>query len=99
MDYPNDREVLETFECAETVSFRLPRSFDILIYTQSIFSYRLSHILRTMKAMQSSTKTSIRIDAEGVLGLQFLSTSASPQTGTLVENFIDFRCLSVDEDR
>ncbi|KAI5124511.1 hypothetical protein M0805_003035 [Coniferiporia weirii] len=82
MDYPNDREVLETFECDSTVSF----------------SYRFSHITRTLRALQGSSKTSLRIDAEGVLSLQFLSTTPSPKTGTQVDSIVDFRCLSINDD-
>ncbi|KAA1477107.1 Rad1-domain-containing protein [Dentipellis sp. KUC8613] len=81
MDYPNDREVLETFECARSVSF----------------SYRYAHIARTLRALQSSTKTSLRIDEEGLLSLQFLMPSPKPRGG-MSEAFIEFRCLPLDED-
>ncbi|THH09365.1 hypothetical protein EW145_g2074 [Phellinidium pouzarii] len=82
MDYPNDREVLETFECDSTVSY----------------IYRFSHITRTLRALQGSSKTSLRIDGQGVLSLQFLSTSPSPKTGTQVDSIVDFRCLSIDDE-
>ena len=36
------------------------------------FSYRFSHIARTLKALSSSIKTSLRIDGDGLLALQFL---------------------------
>ncbi|THH21077.1 hypothetical protein EW146_g419 [Bondarzewia mesenterica] len=80
MDYPNDREVLETFECLQTVNF----------------SYRFGHISRTLRALQSSTKTSLRIDEEGLLSLQFLMPSPKPRGGTS-DAFIEFRCLPLDE--
>ncbi|TFY79898.1 hypothetical protein EWM64_g4118 [Hericium alpestre] len=81
MDYPNDREVLETFECTRTVSF----------------SYRYSNITRAIRALQHSTKTSLRIDEEGLLSLQFLMPSPKPRGGTS-DAFIEFRCLPLDED-
>lgn len=56
MDYPNDREVLEVFECVERVSF----------------NYRFSHIARALRALQSSLKVSLRIDSDGLLSLQFM---------------------------
>ncbi|KAI0320312.1 Rad1/Rec1/Rad17 [Amylostereum chailletii] len=80
MDYPNDREVLETVDCEKSVRF----------------SYRFSHMSRTLKALQSSTKTSLRIDGEGLLSLQFLMPSPKPKGGTS-EAFIEFRCLPLDE--
>ncbi|KAF9009470.1 Rad1/Rec1/Rad17 [Cyathus striatus] len=84
MDYPNDRDVLETFECTRPVNF----------------SYRFSHISKALKALQSSTKTSLRIDDEGLLSLQFLMPSPRPR-GTSVEGadgFIDFNCLALDDE-
>lgn len=75
MDYPNDREVLELFECAERVSF----------------NYRFSHITRALRALQNSLKTSLRIDSDGLLSLQFMMPATQ---GALVE----FKCLAlVDE--
>ncbi|KAJ3797736.1 Rad1/Rec1/Rad17 [Lentinula aff. detonsa] len=84
MDYPNDRDVLESFECLAPVSF----------------SYRFSHITRTMRAMQTSVKTSLRIDNEGLLSLQFLMPSSAPRmnSGGGTSNFIEFRCLALEED-
>ncbi|KAG5650882.1 hypothetical protein H0H81_010661 [Sphagnurus paluster] len=81
MDYPNDRDVLETFECIRNVRF----------------SYRFQHISRTLKALQSSTKTSLRIDEDGLLSLQFLMPSPKPK-GTSAEAFIEFRCLALDDE-
>ncbi|GLB35461.1 putative repair protein Rad1/Rec1/Rad17 [Lyophyllum shimeji] len=84
MDYPNDRDVLETFECTRSVRF----------------SYRFAHISRTLRALQNSTKTSLRIDEEGLLSLQFLMPSPKPKgaSGQSSDAFIDFRCLALDEE-
>ena len=77
MDYPNDKEVLESFSCSQTVSF----------------SYHTTHISRTARALSSSTKTSLRIDGEGLLSLQFLMPS--PVSAKKSEAFIEFRVCSL----
>jgi len=83
MDYPNDRDVLETFECTRNV----------------IFSYRFGHISRALRALQSSTKTSLRIDEEGLLSLQFLMPSPKARAADGgADAFIEFRCLALDGD-
>ncbi|KAF8522074.1 Rad1/Rec1/Rad17 [Hysterangium stoloniferum] len=76
MDYPNDREVLESFECLTPVKFR----------------YRLSRIAYTLRALQSSTKTSLRIDHEGLISLQFMMATGGPNA------FIEFRCQPLQDD-
>ncbi|KAK2460638.1 hypothetical protein APHAL10511_007108 [Amanita phalloides] len=83
MDYPNDKDVLETFECVMPLEF----------------SYRFAHINRTLRALQSSTKTSLRIDDEGLLSLQFLMPSPKIRLGHEEETpaFIEYRCLALDE--
>ncbi|OCH89081.1 Rad1-domain-containing protein [Obba rivulosa] len=82
MDYPNDKEVLETCECAQRVSF----------------SYKFAHITRALKALQASTKTSLRIDEDGLLSLQFIVASPKPRGGGRLESFIEFSCLPLVED-
>lgn len=67
---------------------------NFLINEPCIYSYRFAHISRTLKALQGSTKTSLRIDDEGLLSLQFLMPSPKPRGG-IVEAFIEFRvCLA-----
>ena len=76
MDYPNDREVLESFACIHPLSV----------------SYHTAHISRTARALASSTKTSLRIDEKGLLSLQFLMPGAGvggAKKGT--DAFIEFR--------
>ncbi|KAI0956686.1 hypothetical protein AcW1_005304 [Taiwanofungus camphoratus] len=82
MDYPSDKEVLETCECDQSVSF----------------SYRFNYILCAMRALQSSTKTSLRINERGLLCLQFLMPSPRPRGGDRSDAFIEFRCLALDDD-
>ncbi|KXN88090.1 Cell cycle checkpoint protein RAD1 [Leucoagaricus sp. SymC.cos] len=79
MDYPNDKEVLESFECTRSVSF----------------SYRFSHIAKTLRAVSSSTKTSLRIDDDGLLSLQFMmpSPKARGTDGGDSSAFIDFQVM------
>jgi cell cycle checkpoint protein len=99
MEYPDDRDVLETFECELPVSFRcVPMSGHTTIADDTTLpSYRFSLMTRTLKALNSSTKTSLRIDDEGLLSLQFLMPSPRPK-GALgpaptagTEAFIEFR--------
>ncbi|KAI0637443.1 Rad1/Rec1/Rad17 [Trametes polyzona] len=81
MDYPNDREVLETCECAQPVSF----------------TYRFQHVSRALRALQSSLKTSLRIDDEGLLSLQFMMPAPRKAGGRRSEAFIEFWCLPLEE--
>ncbi|KZT20264.1 Rad1-domain-containing protein [Neolentinus lepideus HHB14362 ss-1] len=80
MDYPNDREVLETFNCEEPTKF----------------SYRFSHITKTLKALQASIKTALRIDSKGALGMQFLMPSGQARNDDGIL-FVDFQCMPLDD--
>lgn len=75
MDYPNDKDVLESYECVSPVKF----------------SYRVSHISSALRALQTSTKTSLRIDDEGLLSLQFLMAVGGRDA------FIELRCQPLDD--
>lgn len=46
-----------------------------------------------MRALQTSVKTSLRIDNEGLLSLQFLMPSSAPRMNPVgvTSNFIEFR--------
>ncbi|KAI0806889.1 Rad1/Rec1/Rad17 [Fomes fomentarius] len=81
MDYPNDREVLETCECAQPVSF----------------TYKFSHIARAMRALQLSLKTSLRIDNEGLLDLQFLMPTPRRPAAQRSQAFVEFWCLPLSD--
>jgi cell cycle checkpoint protein len=97
MDYPDDRDVLESFDCDIPVSFRFASHSSCPCSRPIIFcSYRFSLMLRMLKALNSSTKTSLRIDDEGLLSLQFLMPSPRPRIALgpqadSVEAFIEFR--------
>ncbi|KAL0577082.1 checkpoint clamp complex protein Rad1 [Marasmius crinis-equi] len=63
------------------------------------FDYRFAHITRAMRALQTSIKTSLRIDKEGLLSLQFLMPAqGSKRNASSSSNFIEFRCLALDEE-
>lgn len=63
MDYPNDRDVLETFECEHTIrntSVLFPcllLCFPFLALSSLFHRYKFSHIQLTTKALIASTKT------------------------------------------
>ncbi|KAI0345214.1 Rad1-domain-containing protein [Trametopsis cervina] len=80
MDYPNDREVLETCDCPAPVSF----------------SYKHSHVQKALRALQNSTKTSLRIDEDGLLSLQFLMPSPRARPGKAANAFVEFRCMALE---
>ena len=77
MDYPNDKEVLESFICTHAVSV----------------SYHTAYIARAARGLTSSSKTSLRIDEAGLLSLQFLLPGApgGPGANKQKDAFIDFR--------
>ncbi|KAH8100252.1 Rad1-domain-containing protein [Cristinia sonorae] len=80
MDYPNDKEVLETCECPVAVSW----------------TYKAVHISRTAHSLKASLKTSMRINDQGLMSLQFLVPGAGPR-GKSVESFLEFRFLPIEE--
>jgi len=55
MDYPNDRDVLEAFDCEEPVEFK----------------YNFKPLYRVIRSLTSSVKSSIRIESSGLLSIQF----------------------------
>jgi len=55
MDYPNDRDVLETFDCIEPIQF----------------SYSFKPLNRVVRSLSTSVKSSLRIDSSGLLSIQF----------------------------
>ncbi|PCH38411.1 Rad1-domain-containing protein [Wolfiporia cocos MD-104 SS10] len=81
IDYPNDSEVLETCECAGQVRF----------------SYRFKLVTCAQRALQSSTKTSLRINEDGMLHLQLMLPAPRARSSDM-SAFVEFRCLPLDED-
>lgn len=62
-------------------------------------SYRFVHISHTIRALQSSTKTSLRIEAEGLLSLQFLVPVPKAKGGGSSDSFIEFRVRAIGTSR
>lgn len=73
-----------------SASGRTSKSFPMNWFNVHTTSYRFGHISRALRALQSSMKTSLRIDDEGLLSLQFLMPSPKPRGGSS-EAFIEFR--------
>lgn len=64
MDYPNDRDVLETFECQYLIqnAYTSTKPFQTtggrrLDVNSSSYRYKFSHVQLTTKALAASTKT------------------------------------------
>jgi len=77
MDYLKDKHILETFECKEPINY----------------TYRLAHINRALRAMQSSSQTSICIDEQGLLRMQFLR-----KINVNLETFLEFLFVPLQGD-
>ncbi|GAA5957389.1 hypothetical protein JCM8115_006975 [Rhodotorula mucilaginosa] len=86
MDYSDDKDVLEIFECEQALRN----------------SYKYSHILLTRHALSVSIKTSIRTDAHGLVSFQFMipmstrGPKASMREGKI--GFVEFLCVALDEE-
>ncbi|KAG8751650.1 ssDNA endodeoxyribonuclease [Serendipita sp. 396] len=66
IDFPNDREVLEHFECGQSLKFH----------------YSFDFVHKMIRALAVSVKVSIRIDSEGTMSLQFLMPSGTSKERT-----------------
>ncbi|GAA5935409.1 Rad17p [Sporobolomyces koalae] len=90
MDYSDNRDILEVFECESPIRN----------------SYKFSHIQLTRYALANSIKTSIRTDDYGLVSFQFmipLSPTKQPRSrpagGGTTDNvaFVEFLCVALDE--
>ncbi|KAI0685681.1 Rad1-domain-containing protein [Cerioporus squamosus] len=81
LDYPNDREVIETCECPQTISY----------------TYKFSHISRAMRALQISYKTSLRIDDQGMLSMQFMMLTQKRRGEGQQPAFVQIECLPLED--
>ncbi|GJN94659.1 hypothetical protein Rhopal_007742-T1 [Rhodotorula paludigena] len=86
MDYSDDKDVLEAFECDHPLRN----------------TYKFSHIQLTKVALQNSIKASIRTDAGGLVSFQFMiPLSPRGAKASIAENkigFVEFLCVALDED-
>ena len=79
IDYPKDSDMMQVFECQETLQYKYavtllavmppPNILTVSIYTLC-FRYRLALLKPCQKAVNQSTKISIRMDRRGFLSLQ-----------------------------
>ncbi|KAJ3152137.1 ssDNA endodeoxyribonuclease, partial [Irineochytrium annulatum] len=78
MDYPKDTELLESFQCQALRSYE---------YAQRLLQ-------PSMKALSLSTKTSIRVNSEGFLSMQFMIPISESKVA-----FVEFLCCpSIEEE-
>ncbi|GAA5911344.1 hypothetical protein JCM5296_007331 [Sporobolomyces johnsonii] len=90
MDYSDDRDILEVFECEFPIRN----------------TYKFSHIQLTRQALAASMKTSIRTDEHGLVSFQFMiplsaakgggGAQASVADGRVA--FVEFLCVALDEE-
>ncbi|GAA5993436.1 hypothetical protein JCM10908_002189 [Rhodotorula pacifica] len=86
MDYSDDKDVLEIFECEQALRN----------------SYKYSHIMLTKHALNVSIKTSIRTDTHGLVSFQFMipmstrGPKVSMKEGKI--GFVEFLCVALDEE-
>ncbi|GAA5847550.1 hypothetical protein JCM9279_005290 [Rhodotorula babjevae] len=85
MDYTDDKDVLEAFECEHPIRN----------------TYKFSHIQLTKHALASAIKVSIRTDQGGLISLQFMiplsprGARASVAEGKI--GFVEFLCVPLDD--
>ncbi|GAA5920386.1 hypothetical protein JCM1841_003367 [Sporobolomyces salmonicolor] len=87
MDYSDDRDILEVFECEFPIRN----------------TYKFSHIQLTKQALAASMKTSIRTDEYGLVSFQFMiplsgkgGAKASMADGRVA--FVEFLCVALDDE-
>ncbi|KDE06276.1 hypothetical protein MVLG_03435 [Microbotryum lychnidis-dioicae p1A1 Lamole] len=84
MDYPNDKDVLETFECQGPMRN----------------SYKYSQIQLIQKALNASIKTSLRTAADGLMSFQFMIPIGKRTTKAERDKFafVEFLCVAQDDE-
>ncbi|CAH7676511.1 Rad1/Rec1/Rad17 [Phakopsora pachyrhizi] len=94
IDFPNDRDILESFE------FNLPDHLDDEgIETMGIVknSYKLSNILKFKKALDVSTKASLRVDDTGFMSLQLLIPLDESSNLRVKKGYVEFLCVPIED--
>lgn len=95
IDFPNDRDILDNYQ------FKLPDDLDPDDLDRLGFirnSYKLSHILKIKKALDVSSKASLRVDDTGFLSLQLLIPLEESTTLKTRCGYVEFLCVP-NEDR
>lgn len=66
--------MMQVFECQETLQHKYIHEcrFDVVVYAMLLCRYKLALLKPCQKAVNQSTKISIRMDRRGFLSLQFM---------------------------
>ncbi|KAG0147922.1 hypothetical protein CROQUDRAFT_655510 [Cronartium quercuum f. sp. fusiforme G11] len=94
IDFPNDKDILESFTCV------LPPDIDesdIEEFGSVRNSYKLSHILKFRKALDVSSKASLRVDDMGLLSLQLLIYIDDNADKKIRKGYVEFLCVPLEE--
>lgn len=78
IDFPSDSKAFEAFQCSQTLSY----------------SYKTKLVQPTVKALNLSTKTQLRINERGTLNLQHMYVTDNDQT-----SFLDFYVIPLEEEQ
>jgi len=94
VDFPNDKDILDSFMC------KIPDGLDPHDWNHLGFvrnSYKLSHILKIKKALDVSSKTSLRVDDTGFLSLQLLIPLEETTTMKRKCGYVEFMCVPIED--
>ncbi|MBW0518599.1 hypothetical protein O181_058314 [Austropuccinia psidii MF-1] len=93
-DFPNDKDILESFECKPPEGLD-PEDIDRMSFIRN--SYKLSHILKFKKALDVSSKASLRVDDTGFLSLQLLVRLEESPTMKTRTGYVEFLCVPLED--
>lgn len=95
VDFPNDKDILESFTC------KLPPGLDqdeLEEFGSVNNSYKLSHILKFRKALDVSSKASLRVDDTGLLSLQLLIWIDDHAGKRRRKGYVEFLCVPLERE-
>ncbi|RSH81787.1 ssDNA endodeoxyribonuclease [Apiotrichum porosum] len=81
-DYPNAREVMDAFECAEEVTF----------------SYAAAHVSLLGRALQHSVKICLQIESEGFLSVQVMMPIPESMAPDMHNGILDFKMYALEDE-
>ncbi|POW11537.1 hypothetical protein PSHT_08427 [Puccinia striiformis] len=94
IDFPDDNEILDSFTC-KIVDGLDPD--DLLTCGFVRNSYKLSHLLKIKKALDVSSKTSLRVDDTGFMSLQLLIPLEESTTLKRKCGYVEFMCVPIED--
>ena len=94
IDFPNDKDVFDSFMCKIPEGLD-PEDLHHLGFVRN--SYKLSHILKIKKALDVSSKTSMRVDDTGLLSLQLLIPLDETLTMKRKCGYVEFMCVPMED--